>query len=120
MTIPCAIYTHAGSVRLRFPYSRRLVERLKRQVPPYARSYAPEDKAWTVTAGYAARAVRLLRTIDGDGWVRDVRESHRGHAAIGLDQLGRRFRLGCHGGRRSIGPKFERRGFGRRGPQVTA
>ena len=60
MTIPCATFTHAGSVRLHFPYSRRLVERLKRQVPSHSRVYAPDEKTWTVTADYAARAVRLL------------------------------------------------------------
>ena len=61
MTIPRATYTRTGDVALRFPYNARLIELLKSEIPPYARSYDPDDKAWTVAAPYAALAVDLLR-----------------------------------------------------------
>ena len=63
MTIPRATYTRTGDVRLRFPFSRRLVTALKAEIPGYARSYSPTDKSWTVVASYAAVAVRLLLSV---------------------------------------------------------
>ena len=61
MTIPRATYVHDGDVELRFPYNARLVDLLKAEIPPYARSYDPDDKTWTVAAPYAGLAVDLLR-----------------------------------------------------------
>jgi hypothetical protein len=60
MTIPRATYTGGGDVVLRFPYDARLVELLKAEIPPCARSYDSGDKTWTVSASYAALALRLL------------------------------------------------------------
>jgi hypothetical protein len=60
MTIPRANRTGAGGIELRFPYNAGLVELLKSEIPAYARSYDPDDKTWTVTSAYAARAVDLL------------------------------------------------------------
>jgi len=61
MTVPRADYTNAGGVVLRFPYNARLVELLKTEIPPHARSYDPAAKAWIITASYAAITVDLLR-----------------------------------------------------------
>ena len=55
-----ARYTAFAEVALTFPYDARLVDLLKREIPAHARSYDPDDKAWTVTAAYATRAVDLL------------------------------------------------------------
>ena len=63
MTIPRATYTRTSDVRLRFPFSRRLVTALKAEIPSYARSYDPTDKTRTVVAYYAAVAVRLLLSV---------------------------------------------------------
>src|SRR5215212_5962945 len=63
MTIPRATYTRTSDVRLRFPFSRRLVTALKAEIPGYARSYDPTDKTWTVVATYATVAVRLILSV---------------------------------------------------------
>lgn len=63
MTIPRATYTGAGDVRLRFPYCRTLDDRLKTEIPPYARDYGPFDKTWTIATSYAALGVRLLMAM---------------------------------------------------------
>lgn len=82
-----------GSVRLTFPYSAPLIDAIKRAIPPVARSYDPEMKAWTVSPAYAALAARLM---DGTfGYVRrdtagsgprpgPIRQSDRDYAVLHL------------------------------------
>lgn len=55
-----AVY-HGHQVAVTFPFDRILVERLKTEIPAYARTFVPETKEWIVEATYAARAVRLLQ-----------------------------------------------------------
>jgi len=53
-------YTGLGGIILTFPYDARLIDLLKSEIPIYARSYDPDEKAWTIKSAYAARAVDLL------------------------------------------------------------
>ncbi len=53
-------YNGFGGVTITFPYNARLIDLLKSEVPPHARAYDPDDKAWTVRSAYASRAVELL------------------------------------------------------------
>jgi len=51
---------HDRQVAISFPFDRVLVDRLKLEIPAYARKYVPETKEWIVEATYAPRAVGIL------------------------------------------------------------
>jgi hypothetical protein len=63
---PTARFRYDGHVVLTFPYSKRLVDQLKAQIPGHARTYDPATKEWTVAPAYAAIALSLLRTTFPD------------------------------------------------------
>ncbi len=49
-----------GKTVLTFPYHPELIAAIKRDIAPYARSYDPDSKAWTICGDYRQRAVALL------------------------------------------------------------
>jgi hypothetical protein len=49
-----------GAVALTFPYHAGFIHQLKQEIPPYARTYAPQSKTWSVHPAYAARACYLV------------------------------------------------------------
>ncbi len=66
MTGPRITRLWDGSVRLTFPYSAYMVDRLKVHVPGYARTFDPDTKAWTIAGGYAGTAAPLMHEIFPD------------------------------------------------------
>ncbi len=66
MTLPQATLKRDGSLELRFPFDRNLVEQLKVHVPAYGRTWDPLLKVWTVSPMWAATALGLLRTFFPD------------------------------------------------------
>jgi hypothetical protein len=50
----------AGEIELRFPYSERVIARLKQEIPPEHRRWDPGAKVWRVTEPYAKTAMDVL------------------------------------------------------------
>ena len=63
-----------GRAALRFPYDTWVIEALKLDVPPFARSYDPARKTWTVDRPWVDRAVAILR--EAFGRVEVIAERH--------------------------------------------
>ena len=90
---PVARWRWSGEVTLTFPYNKALVDRLKAEIPGYARAYDPTTKAWTVAPAYAAVAISLLRATFPDAVIENsgrrpepqpIRPSDRSYAALHL------------------------------------
>jgi hypothetical protein len=66
MSGPTITRTPSGTVVLRFPFDRWLVDELKLEVPAHARTYDPAGKTWTITPTYASTAFRLMSAVFPD------------------------------------------------------
>ena len=77
MTAPTITRTANGSVVLKFPFHKFLVESLKIDVPAHARTYDPDTRAWTVTEPYAPIAFRLMHVIFPDVVIVDAAAADR-------------------------------------------
>lgn len=71
MTRPTMLISANGRAVLAFPFDRWLVESLKAEIPPYARSYDPARKTWTVEQPYIRTARRLLTTVWPDAEIEE-------------------------------------------------
>jgi hypothetical protein len=71
-----------GQVELRFPFSQRLVKRLKRDIPSQHRSWDREAKVWRVTEPYTNVAIDLLVARFPTAETPDTRVRHQLAAAI--------------------------------------
>jgi hypothetical protein len=81
MSGPTITRTPSGTVVLRFPFDRWLVDELKLEVPVHARKYDPVAKTWTIAPTYASAAFRLMSAVFPD--VDVVEQPSAGSAARG-------------------------------------
>lgn len=51
-----------GSVLVEFPYEPELIQRLKDEIPAYARGWVQHRKAWRISAEYWDQAKLIIET----------------------------------------------------------
>lgn len=50
-----------GSITIRFPFNRWVIDQIKTYIPSYDRAYDAGNKAWTISGFYARDALSFLR-----------------------------------------------------------
>ena len=66
------------TVRLSFPFSQALINRIKREVPASCRGFDPDTKVWTVHDPYVTPAVALVYVVYPNVVIDDRTGTHAG------------------------------------------